>query len=295
MKENIKKYLPVLGGVLLFFLLFAVVARIVSRKEGEPAKEAGDAGAEPKGLYAGPAKWLEENLPDEGKQALMQAFTIQEQNVYTFLQGPRSWEEGIPWSGEWSQFQVEGNPFGGFGCGLCCLANIYDTLSPYEVSPWGMFWFAKKASDYAPDGAYGAIGWEAMRDTLKRCGVQGKLHKKPGAYGKFQQQMNGSKSMVALVCSGDDDTFWQDTPGHYVNLWLYQEEDDTVFLAEPGNPERNRTRVPLRYVYDALKSSSKFQYLSIKGYLDEENQWKASRIDERWNRPEGWGAGETDL
>ncbi len=288
MKGNIKFYLPVLGSFLLLLLLFVATMRIVGKKEVKPVKEAGDANTDTKGLCAGPAKWLQENLPEEKRKALAQAFTIQEQDVYTFLQGPRSWEEGIPWSGEWSQFQVDGNTFGSFGCGLCCLANIYDTLSPYEASPWGMFWFAIKVSDYAPDGMYGAIDWEAMRDTLRRSGVQAKLHKKPETYEKFQQQVKNSRSIIALVCSGNDNSFWQDTPGHYVNIWLYQENDDTVFLAEPGNPERNRTRIPLRYVYDALKTASRFQYLSVKGYLEEENQWHASGIAESWNRPEGF-------
>ena len=70
-----------------------------------------------------------------------------------------------------------------------------------------------------------------------------------------------------------------------MNIWLYQEEDDTVFLAEPGNPENNRSRIPLRYIYDALKTVSRFQYLAVEGYLEEDNQWKAHGIDENWNRP----------
>ena len=62
-------------------------------------------------------------------------------------------------------------------------------------------------------------------------------------------------------------------------------QDDTVFLAEPGSPTNNRTRIPLRYVYDALKTTSKFQYLLVEQYQEEENQWKESGIDENWNRP----------
>ena len=106
MKGSIKFYLPVLGSFLLLLLLFAATMRIVGKKEVEPVEEAGDANTDTKGLCAGPAKWLQENLPEEKRKALAEAFIVQEQDVYTFLQGPRSWEEGIPWSGEWSQFQV---------------------------------------------------------------------------------------------------------------------------------------------------------------------------------------------
>ena len=62
-----------------------------------------------------------------------------EQGVYTFLQGPKSWTEGRAWSGEWSNQYVRGNYFGNFGCGLCCMANIYCTLTEYTCSPWDMY------------------------------------------------------------------------------------------------------------------------------------------------------------
>lgn len=283
-----KKYLPVLGVLLLFLLLFLLVMQFTEVEKQPETENGGNTQIGEKGLYVGPANWLKENLSKEEKQALIQAFTIEEQDIYTFLQGPKSWEEGISWSGEWSQFRIEGNPFGGFGCGLCCLANIYNTLSPYEVSPWDMCEYAIEVSKYAPDGKYGAIDWEPMRDTLKSCGVRSELYRKPKGYKKFQKQIKNAKSAIVLICSGDDDTYWQDTPGHYVNIWLYREEDDTVFLAEPGSPTNNRSRVPLRYIYDALKSISRFQYLLVKGYLEEDNQWKADGIDEIWNCPEGF-------
>ena len=283
-----KKYLPVLGVLLMFLLLFLLAMQFTKEEEQQEAEQESNTQTGEKGLDAGPANWLKENLSEKDKQSLIQAFAIEEEDVYTFLQGPRSWEEGISWSGEWSQFRIEGNPFGGFGCGLCCLANIYNTLSPYEVPPWDMCEYAIQASEYAPDGRYGAIDWEPMRDTLKQCGVRSKLYRKPRSYKRFQRQIKKAKSAIVLICSGDDDTYWQDTPGHYVNIWLYREEDDTVFLAEPGSPENNRSRVPLRYIYDALKSISRFQYLLVKGYLEEDNQWKADGIDEAWNCPEGF-------
>ena len=102
-------------------------------------------------------------------------------------------------------------------------------------------------------------------------------------YEEFQAQMKQSQSAVVLVSSMYDDTFWQDTPGHYVNIWLYQEDTDMVFLAEPGNPEKNRTWVPLRYIYDALKMVSPYQYLSVAFYAEEANMWKWNGITDNWN------------
>ena len=69
-----------------------------------------------------------------------------EQGVYTFLQGPKSWTEGRAWSGEWSNQYVRGNYFGNFGCGLCCMANIYCTLTEYTCSPWDMYEYARQVS-----------------------------------------------------------------------------------------------------------------------------------------------------
>ena len=59
------------------------------------------------------------------------------------------------------------------------------------------------------------------------------------------------------------------------------------FLADPGGPDRNRTWIPLRYVYDALKTSSQYQYLLVNGYAEEDNQWKQDGIDEAWVEPAG--------
>lgn len=81
-----------------------------------------------------------------------------EQGVYTFLQGPKSWTEGRAWSGEWSNQYVRGNYFGNFGCGLCCMANIYCTLTEYTCSPWDMYEYARQVSGYAPSRKIGAIG-----------------------------------------------------------------------------------------------------------------------------------------
>ncbi len=236
-------------------------------------------------VYLGSDGYLDDLLSSQDKETLIEAFNIQENEVYSFLQGPRSWEEGIAWSGEWCAFGVEGNSFGGFGCGLCCMANIYNTLSPYEVSPWDMCEYAMSVTNYAPNWESGAIGWKHMQEVLRFCGVSSYLFHKPASYEEFQKQMEVMKSAVVLVSSKEDDSYWKDTPGHYVNIWMYQKEDDTVFLAEPGSPENNRSRIPLRYVYDALKTASSFQYLAVDEYQEDNNQWKADGIDEVWNSP----------
>lgn len=270
------------------FLLALLNSAEVYETTNETIPEGGASAGAPvneQQVYIGSDGCLGKMLSEEDKKRLRQLSSYQEMDVYTFLQGPRSWSEGRPWSGEWCAFQVEGNPFGGFGCGLCCLANIYNTLSPYEVSPLDTYEYARAVTDYTPTGEMGAIDWEYMKGTLECCGFACGLYRKPGSYGEFREQMEQAESAIVLISSYNDDTYWQDTPGHYVNIWLYQEEDETVFLAEPGDPEHNRSRVPLRYIYDALKTASRYHYLTVEEYLEEENQWKADGIDEAWNRP----------
>lgn len=239
-------------------------------------------------LYAGINREIQEKVFDSGiieKDFRVRVATVQEQedSIYTFLQGPRSFEEKRPWSGEWCQTIVNKNSFGGFGCGHCCMANIYSSLSPYECSPLDMFHYATEVTDYYPSRESGAIGWRDMRITMQAAGLICELHRKPKTYEEFQEKMRESKSAIVLVSSGSDDTFWKDTGGHYVNIWLYQPEGDMVFLAEPGDPENNRTWIPLRYVYDALKTVSRYQYLAVTGYEEENNAWKWDGIQDVWN------------
>lgn len=283
-----KRYLSAMW-VLVFLMALLNLAVIGRNSLKNMQDDEGDmsVGANELQLYFGSDGYLGKVLCEEDKQILRKAFEIGEEEVYTFLQGPRSWGEGISWSGEWASFDINGNPFGGFGCGLCCLANIYDTLTPYEVSPWDMFEYALSVTDYAPTGEAGAIDWVYMSQTLESCGFTCGLYRKPRTYKEFRRQMEEAKSAIVLISSSEDDTYWQDTPGHYVNIWLYRDKDESVFLAEPGNPENNRSRIPLRYIYDALKTVSRYQYLSVEDYWEERNQWKADGIDEIWNRPAG--------
>ena len=211
---------------------------------------------------------------------------LKEENIYTFLQGPVAWESKVPYSGSWCREYLEGGNFGSFGCGMCCIANIYSTLSGYTCSPIDAYDYARSVSGYSPTPRSGAIGWGDLKNTLKAAGFSCDVFYKPDNYEAFRDQIKEAKSAVVLVSSYDDDTFWKDTPGHYVNIWAYDEKTDKVFLAEPGDPVNNRTWVPLEYVYDALKTISKFQYLLVTDYIEENNNWKHDGIDIDWCKPE---------
>lgn len=278
-----KKYLLAVPVILLGIILLNLPG-IDGQSKVRATEEVVQRNQEVK-LYIGSSEWVGQVLSEGERYALIQAFTIEEQEIYTFLQGPRAWEEGVSWSGEWCQMGVKGNSFGNFGCGLCCMANIYDTLSSHKISPWDMCEYAMNVSGYAPRKNAGAIDWGNMKEVLKRCGMTCDVYNKPDSYEKFQEQMAHVKTAIVLVSSDADDTYWKDTPGHYVNIWLYEDESDTVFLAEPGSPDNNRTRIPLKYVYDALKTTSKFQYLAVDEYKEENNLWKTDGIDEKWNQP----------
>ncbi len=210
---------------------------------------------------------------------------LREEAVYSFLQGPKSWDERRVWSGEWSGTYARGGYFGNFACGLCCMANIYSTFTQYDCSPWDMYEHARQVSGYSPSKGAGAIGWGDMKQTLNKSGFDCALMRKPGSYETFREEIAGAAGAVVLVCSGNDDTFWKSTGGHYVNVWLYNRETDEVFLSDPGSPDRNRRWIPLRYVYDALKTVSQYQYLLVSGYSEDANEWKQDGIDEAWIAP----------
>ncbi len=218
-----------------------------------------------------------EKVPTDG--------ALTENNVYSFFQTPHAWEQGRAWGGEWGTYEFAGKSFGNFGCGMCCMANIYDTLSPYEVSPWDMFEYAQAVSSYSPSSAGAAISWNQMQDTLRTCGISCELYCKPWTYEEFKQQVMSSETVLVLVSSANDNTYWDTTKGHYVTIWLYDESTDTVFLADSGRNARNRQRIPLTYVYNALKTASNYQYMTVSGYEEANNVWKANGITENWIRP----------
>lgn len=295
--EFAKKWKRICAGLCLAAFAIELTAAAKLQYADEPlwteqlAGEAAGVRVGQNALYAGISAEISENemeLLAEHREELAAAAeraAHPETGVYTFLQGPKSWGEGRTWSGEWSNEYVKGNYFGNFGCGLCCMANIYCTFTDYTCSPWDMYEYARQVSGYSPTRKVGAIGWADMKVTLRKSGFDCTLRNKPDSYESFQEQVRDAKAVVALVCSRDDDTYWEKTGGHYVNIGLYNEETDEVFLADPGGPSRNRSWIPLRYVYDALKTSSQYQYLTVNGYAEENNLWKQDGIDEAWVAP----------
>ena len=208
-----------------------------------------------------------------------------EDSVYTFLQGPVAWESRAPYSGIWCESELDGGLFSVFGCGLCDLANIYSSLTPFECSPLDMYWLARKVSDYSPGGGAGAIDWPYMKTTLQKTGFEVRLRKKDRRYESFRKSIENCLTAIVLISSEEDDSYWQDTPGHYINLWHYNPETDKVFLGDSGNPKHNRQWVPLRTIYKAIASDSAWQYLLVTSYDEEKNDWKYSGIHEKWIRP----------
>lgn len=208
-----------------------------------------------------------------------------EDSVYTFLQGPVAWESKAPWSGIWCESELDGGIFSVFGCGLCDLASTYSSLTPYECSPLDMYALARKVTDYSPGYGAGAIDWPYMEEALEKTGFTVKLKKKDRRYESFQKAVSECLTAIVLVSSEEDDTYWQDTPGHYVNIWHYDPKTDKVFLGDSGNPGHNRQWIPLRYIYDALAADSTWQYLLVLSYEEDKNIWKYSGIHEKWTRP----------
>lgn len=189
-----------------------------------------------------------------------------EDAIYSYLQGIKSYEKGKKWSGKWCYEEAAGQQFSQFGCGICSLANIYSSMSKKECTPLEMYQYVQEVSSYNPSGGIGAIGWDALRVTLQQTGFDIAWGEKPKTYEEFQMLAKENTCILALISSDNDDTYWQDVPGHYITIWLYSEEKDEVFLADSSGPSRNRKWIPLRYVYDALKTTSPYQYISIKNY-----------------------------
>lgn len=206
-----------------------------------------------------------------------------EESIFTYLQGPRSWSEKRDWSGSWGSEFYDGGSFGAFGCGLCCLANVYSTLSNFQCTPVDMYRFAKRNTGYRGGGA---IAWEYMDSILASLGLQGSLRRKPDSYSDFQKQISEVSCSIVLVSSDASKCYWQDTPGHYVTIFLYNKKNDTVFLADSGDPGHNRRRVELRKIYKSLKVASEWQYLCIGDYNGENDIWKHKALNGEWVKPD---------
>lgn len=205
-----------------------------------------------------------------------------EENIFTYLQGPKSWEQRLDWSGAWGKSFYDGGSFGGFGCGLCCLANVYSTASQYQCTPVDMYRFARKKTGY---GGGGAVAWDYMDTALGKLGFNTELRRKPKSYKSFKKQVAEAECSIVLISSNNSRCYWKDTPGHYVTIFLYDEESGTVFLADSGNPDHNRQRIELGKIYKSLKTESEWQYLNIGSYNRASDIWKHRKLNGRWVKP----------
>lgn len=205
--------------------------------------------------------------------------------IATYFQGSASWKSGLTWSGEWGRKKYKKKKFGAFGCGLCCMANIYSSLSPYRCSPIDMYEYARKESDY--EGA-GAIEWWNMSTVLSRAGFTCEMGKKPKEYEEFQKIVKKSKAMVLLVSNHNKKSMWEDTTGHYVTIFLYDKATDKVFLADSGSYERNRQWVPLKKIYQSLKTKSDRQYLAVTAYQKGNDTWRNTEFTGKCKLPSNW-------
>lgn len=202
--------------------------------------------------------------------------------IYTYLQGPKSWNQGIDWSGEWGESYMDGGSFGGFGCGLCCMANIYSSLTPYQCSPVDMYRYVKKQTGY---GGGMAIDWGYIRRGLTSLGLHCHVERKQETYHEFRENIRKSKCAIVLVSSANSTVHWKNTPGHYVTIFEFQEETEKVFLADSGDPDHNRRWIHLKKVYRSLKTASNWQYLVVSGYDKQKDHWHHKKANGTWNRP----------
>lgn len=273
-----KKYTryKIIFCVLLFLIMFItiIVSPSVSRKKqskGEkPTKEIVE--SEEKDFASPSPAPTEEPIATADPAA----------GIYTFLQGPKSWGSKLAWSGEWGDSSYNGGRFGAFGCGLCCMANIYSSETEYECSPIDMYRYSKKYTEYRGGSA---IAWEYMQQILTRAGFDARLCNKPGTYAEFRNAIENSICNIVLVSSANSKCYWKDTPGHYVTIFLYNKDTDEIFLADSGDPNHNRHWVSLKKIYKSLKTNSDYQYLSVGDYEQGRDQWKHKGTSGEWVKP----------
>lgn len=250
--------------------MLAELEELTERMEGKPSVSGG----------VNADTYTESSVTEEKKRVDREQI---EKSTYTFFQGPWAWKQRLPWSGKWGKEYYDGASFGGFGCGLVCMANIYSTLTEYEASPVDLYEYAKQTTEY---GGGGAIDWKYMEQTLTSLGMKCELHKKPESYKEFRQSVAEGECSIVLVWSYECSTYWQDNDGHYVTVFGYDDETEEVFLADSGDPSHNRQWISLDKVYASLKSISDWQYLNILSYDSSQCEWKNEAAGGKWIRPE---------
>lgn len=202
--------------------------------------------------------------------------------IVSYFQGSASWRSGLAWSGDWGEKRYHNKKFGAFGCGLCAMANIYASLTPFNGSPLDMYQFAKENSGYK--GA-GAIDWWNMETALEKAGFICETGKKPKDYKEFQRIVRRSKAMIILVSRDNKKSMWKETTGHYAALFLYDSASDKVFLTDSGSYDRNRKWVPLKKIYHSLKTKSDRQYLAVTSYQKKNDLWRNTEFTGTCNFP----------
>lgn len=207
------------------------------------------------------------------------------EKIATFLQGPKSWKKRLAWSGKWGKEYYDGASFGAFGCGLCCMANIYTTFSGYECSPIDIYEYAKKKTEYSGGGA---IDWGYIKETFKCLGFTSDVWRKPHKYEQFQQMVKDAMACVVVVSSNNSDCYWKNTPGHYVTLFSYDNMSDKIFLADSGDPSHNRHWVELKKIYKSLKTANNWQILAVTAFDPKKDQWQHSGFGGICVLPDGW-------
>jgi len=186
-----------------------------------------------------------------------------EEKIYSYVQVPPQDTGKKKWAGDWYAIEMGGKPFAHFGCGTCCVSNIYSTFIQKPIDPGRMLGIAMEYTSYDPVNKAGAISWEDIRKLCVKLGMSATLHSKDADYADFQKSVSESSATVVLVCKDNDPGLWFYTNGHYVTLWEYDPKDDSVFVTDSSGLF-NRNRVFLKDVYDALKTASRYQYMCVE-------------------------------
>ena len=185
-----------------------------------------------------------------------------EKKISSYIQLPKDYRPGDKWAGDWADIESGGQTFFTFGCGVCCLSNILSTLGDKVIEPDDVFRLVKTQTDYNPDSGVGAVSWGQLQTVCANAGLKTALKVKPNTLDEFRKDVADSATTLVLVCRENDDALWFYTKGHYVNLWEYDPENDTVFVTDPSGLF-NRNRVMIEDVYNALKTRSSSQYMTV--------------------------------
>ena len=135
LKKKRQQIVYAMTGITLIIVIISTVYTVrrtyIEINEGGAVPAMADVPASPKPpeeIVMSAALEAQDNNSEEIKEK------VKEEEIFTFLQGPKSWEERRDWSGAWGRAFYDGGSFGGFGCGLCCLANVYSTESRYQCT-----------------------------------------------------------------------------------------------------------------------------------------------------------------